>query len=185
MPNVKLEIVGQGPYIKAPDFCPYKFSDYPSNLQLSIKTSAGELHSVPNSQILYTIHPSMCVICKYCTFVSEFEESSRDPLPIQAYEREAFIKYLVEFNSKIANDILLQHKYLLSKFRTPFAIFISPTLLANMLEYCGMQETRKLVIQNIVFYKEQPLCTIVGCPVYVSRKLSRVPVQVVGEIKWK
>jgi len=176
MPDVKLEIIGQGPYIVAPDFCPYR----------EIVTEAHASDTTYVIEGSYSkIHPSICAICTYCTFIPESTGFRRDDLPIQDFERGVFIKYLTEFNSKIANNILLQHKYLLSKRRTPIAIFISPPLLSQILEYCGMQEPRKLAIQDIVFYKEQPLCAIVGCPVYVSRKLSRVPVQVVGEITWK
>ena len=189
MPNVKLEVIKQGPYIKAPDFCPYK-EIIPNTIIHPGGESAGNGMGVATLYVEHLegtyniIHPIICTACKYCTFLPNIEGNFTEDLSIQDYETEVFIKYLIEFNSKIANDILTQHKYLLSKYRTPIAMFISPSILSQILEYAGVQEKRKLSIQSIVFYKEQPLCTIMGCPVYVSRKLS-IPVQVVGEVKWK
>jgi hypothetical protein len=176
MPDVKLEILRQGPYIKAPDFCPYKESSTSAEFGF-------ERHYI--APAVFQILPSICALCKYCTFIPDIENNFIQESPILDTEREVFIKYLVEFNSKIANDLLLQHKYLLSKNRTPIAIFISPSLFSQMLEFAGIQEKRRLTVYSIVFYKEQPVCTILGCPVYVSRKLSRTPAQVVGEIAWK
>ena len=123
----------------------------------------------------------MCPLCKICTFVPAGE---MDLPEITASERQAFIDYLMK-EPKLASMISGQHAYLLKEDRIPLAVLISAQVLDGMLVVAIPQENRRLFAHRCVITGEEPICHVLGCPVYFSPKLTRSLIQVVGEVSWR
>jgi len=162
-PRVVLKVIGTGPFIEAPSHCPYS--------SMGVKT--GEFPLVVNSVI--------CPICKICEFIPEdFSEDFLSDL-----DKEKVINYLSEFNSKVASSISGQMLFLSKEHRMPLVILISPKLFEQLLQYVCEEKEKKQKLFNYFLQTETPICYILGCPVYLSRKLTKSSVQVVGEISWR
>ena len=163
--KVKLETIGNGgAKIKAPDFCPYK-------------EEAGFV----DGKYYYKIHPSICALCKKCEFLTEDISDG-----ISDVDRSKIVKYLVEFNSKIANSISAQNLYLTKENRIPLMIIINFDTLSQCLQYVYNNDSKKIEeTKNYILLHNYPICYILGCPVMFSNKLTKSPIQVVGEIQWK
>ncbi len=163
--NVKLE-TWDGEYIKAPDFCPYK--------AYKVK---GERESYEQG---YVIHPSTCALCKLCNFVSTSSKDFPEPLPSK------FVEYLTLINEETSASILKQNSFLRKKDRIPLAILINPEVF-NMMLKLVYKDDEDIYKQVYSYYltNETPICFILGCPVYFSRKLTKSKVMVVGEVEWK
>jgi len=153
---IKLKTVGNGPYIEAPPFCPYKTDD--------------------------TVHSSICQLCKICEFTTyEVEKEG-----ISDTEKHSFIDYLTSFNSKIAASIAGQHKFLTKNNRLPIAVLISSHLLDQALQYVCREDAGRLQpLLNYIIAAQTPICFILGCPVYLALKLTKSPILVIGETFWK
>ncbi len=186
MPKVKLNLIGKGPYIEAPVFCPYKETDLPHiDLSSLFFASSDSSFGVPltleeNSLFVNKIHPGICSLCKYCTFVSQITED------ITEEDTEMFVKYLTEFNSRISSSITRQMNFLLTTGRQPLSITLSANILQQMLQYRfpnDVPKQQKLLSQYSI--NESLLCRAFGLPVYINSKLTKSPVMVVGEIEWK
>ncbi len=165
MYEVKLES-WDGEYIKAPDFCPYK-----------VYKERGEGESYEWS---FVIHPSICNICRLCNFIPSFIDIKNDLRTVK------FVEYLTLINKEVATSIFNQNSFLRKKDRIPLAILINPEIFEMMLKlvYADNEEKYK---QAYTYYinNEIPLCYILGCPVYLSRKLTKSKIIVIGEVEWK
>ena len=97
-----------------------------------------------------------------------------------------FVKYLTEFNSKVNSVITGQMSYLSSKERISLCILIRPDLAEQMLGYAFPGDVIKQQQLLSYFAVQQALvCEVYKMPVYVSTKLSKSILQVVGEVEWK
>jgi hypothetical protein len=166
MITVKLETWKTGPYIIAPDHCPFKFWD-----------SYGEDESYKGSLV---VHSSFCPLCKLCNFTPAILRPEID------IKTEEFIKYLTLINTKVSVSINNQNYFLRQKDRIPLVILISPEIFDSMLNLVYRDNLEVLnQIKSHFLNNEVPLCHILGCPVYFSRKLTKSNVMVIGEIEWK
>ncbi len=164
--NVKLEAWKTGPYLVAPDHCPFKFWD-----------SYGEGLNYRGEQV---VHSSFCSLCKLCSFTAAILKPELD---IKVNE---FVNYLTLLNTKVSVLINNQNYFLRQKDRIPLAILISPEIFDSMLNVVYKDDSVLLLQVKAHFVNnESPLCHILGCPVYFSRKLTKSDVMVVGEIEWK
>jgi len=170
MPKVKLQTAGNGSKIVAPDFCPFKQTD---------------LTSQPSqSQVISTVSPSLCAVCKYCTFLIDI--STDEHCDLSVFEKEKFIKYLTETNTQVSSALIAQKQYLSKQNRAPLAILLTPSLALQAFQYiCSPNAEQAKVKFNYYRFHESPICEVYGCPVYVSRKLSKSFIQLVGDIVWK
>jgi hypothetical protein len=163
--NVKLQTYQQKPLIIAPDFCPYAITEIDVEQEKEIKI----------------ISPQICNLCKKCNFVSETISEG-----ITIEESSKIAKYFTEFNTKIASSISGQQLYLSKENRIPLVILISSILLDQCLQYtCNNNNERIEELKNYIILHETPICFIIGCPVYLSRKLTKTSIMVVGEVIWK
>ncbi len=163
--KVKLEVLGNGgSYIKAPDFCPYK-----------------EAIGFSDGQTIYQVPAALCPLCRRCDFT--IEDTS---LGITQNERDKCHAYFTHFNTKIANSISGQQLYLTKENRLPLIILVNINLLDQCLQYvCNNNKQRIEEIKNHLIFNETPICHVIGCPVVLSNKLTKSPIQVVGEVQWK
>ena len=180
MTKVKLEPINNGPYIKAPEFCSYKvlrdnFSEFDKLIAKEQGIKLWEGFSVVNS--------SLCPLCRQCDFVSDvdFEILSN----ITQEERQGFITYLTYTNAVVSSSISRQSVYLGKENRVLLVILLSPETFDEMLKSTVDIEERRSRITSYYANVEIPICYILGCPVYFSRKLTKSDVQVVGEVQWK
>jgi hypothetical protein len=181
MPKVKLEPINNGPYIKAPDFCPYKImreNGFTVFENLIIKEQGMKpWDGIP------VVNSSLCPLCRQCEFVSDLDfEALSD---VSQEERQSFITYLTYTNSRVSSNISRQSVYLAKEDRVLLAIMLSPETFDEMLKSTVSDENRRKKITSYYVNVEIPLCYILGCPVYLSRKLTKSDVQVVGEVLWK
>lgn len=161
MVDVKLNIWNNGPYIVAPSHCPYSYVD-----DLATKTKI--------------VHPSLCPLCKLCNFTPLEINNELD------LKTEEFKKYLTFINTDISTSINNQNYYLQKNNRIPLQILISPEIFDSMLNLVYRDQPEILPkIKAHYINNETPLCYLLGCPVYFSRKLTKSKVMVVGEIAWK
>jgi len=165
MKKVKLEVWKVGPHIIAPEHCIYRYWD-----------SSGE--GGCNYKEAYIVHPSVCSICKLCDFTSDIKD-------LTLYV-DKFINYLTLVNTEVSTSINHQSFFLRKNDRIPLFILINPEIFDSMLKWSYQEEDE--IYQKVHAYylnNEIPLCYILGCPVYLSRKLTKSKVMVVGEIEWK
>jgi|GEM_PF-2894517 hypothetical protein len=175
MPKVPLQIDNTGNVI-APDFCPYKVPQYE--------------YGVINAPCLqptgkFVVRPGVCCVCKKCEFIPDVDVVEAS-LPTQV-EREKFQEYLAHTNLKTSTSLSGQHQYLMKQDRLPIAIFISRTLYDEMVKSVIEDEKRRRSLLGYFLTEESYicLCHVLGCPVYLSKKLTKSNIQVVGEIEWK
>lgn len=168
MPKVLLEINTAGKVI-APDFCPYK--------ELDIE------FRITHVDDRFLIRPGICCICKFCTFVPDIENLQSFSPMVQ--EQEGFQEYLAHKNLKVSSSLSGQHQYLMKQDRLPIAIFISRLLYDEMVREVVKDEQRRQSLLGYFLTEETPLCHVLGCPVYLSKKLTKSNIQVVGEVEWK
>lgn len=159
MPRVKLQLMSDTEWlIKAPDFCPYQDRD------------------------LATISPVICQVCRICTFVPA-------GIPIDSgltdLDRAKFATYLVETNKQLAGSISGQIAHLRKNDRLPIGILISAETFLEMVKTMGYDTLRKQAVIDHIMLVGDPLAHVAGCPVYYSSKLTKTPIQVIGEIDWK
>jgi hypothetical protein len=158
--RVPLRIVSDD-YIEAPNFCP--FSD------TCVRSSGKYL----------AVNPLVCGVCNTCEFIPDIfftdEISKEETLSFQ---------YFFSTQQKIASAISGQIQFLNKKDRIPLQIIISSVLLKKLVDTCIKDEKRGEKVFRLIIDKEQPICYIAGCPVYVSRKMTKSDVQVVGEVEW-
>ncbi len=180
MPKVLLEINNSGKVI-APDFCPYKEPEPP------LQEFAVTIHNNPGIKLIpsnrFVVRPGLCCICKLCTFVPNIE--GLQITSPTATERDAFQEYLAHKNLKISASLSGQHQYLMKQDRLPIAIFISRVLYDEMIKEVVEDGQRRQSLLGFFLNEEIPLCHILGCPVYLSKKLTKSNIQVVGEVEWK
>lgn len=150
-----LEVTSNGPYIKAPTWCQYQ--------------ADGSVHS------------SICSLCKICAFTV----TQSDTMRMSKEEINKFLNFLTEHNKVVSSSIFSQHQYLLKKHRVVLCILLSPGLFAQALSFVYSTDTQK---KNYIFSyyvnTGNPICSMLGAPVYLSRKLTESLVQVVGEVTW-
>ena len=151
-------------HIVAPAWCPYK---------------EGSEH-VEDEQV---VHVGMCGLCRQCEFIpiTALPESSLSP-----NERSLFVNYLTQVNIRAATTLSAQQAFLGKSDKLPIAILLSPTLFEELLHHVYADNPFRL--QKVMSHfsnTEEPLCHLMGMPVYMSRKLTKSYLQVVGEVAWK
>jgi hypothetical protein len=181
MTKVKLEPINNGPYIKAPEFCPYKVER--ENGFSEIEKLVAKDMGVKLWEGIPVVNSTLCPLCKQCSFVSEVNFDLY--VDVTQEERQAFITYLTYKNASVASNISRQSLYLGKENRVLLAILLSPETFDEMLVDTIKDEGRRSKILSYYANVEIPLCYIAGCPVYLSRKLTKSDVQVVGEVQWK
>ena len=165
MPQFPLRAHNQGPYIEAPEWCPYQFNE----------TVAGASKPI--------VHSGLCSLCRVCTFVSR---ETHFPLeePTER-ERLQFDTYLTTTNFKLSTSVAAQFHYLRSvKSRIPLVVLVNTITLRAMLR-ATCEPARELQLMQYFANQEAVICHILGCPVYYSRKLTQSDIQVVGEVAWR
>lgn len=162
--------------IIAPTWCPYKESYSREDL---IEVEPGLL----SQQLLkeYIVHPALCPLCRICDFVPE---SSVLTVPITRDERDRLASYLVSGNVALSQSILGQQSYLQRNDKLPLAILLSAEVLDNMLASV-FDEDRRVRVRAHIIVTQEPICHAFSVPVYFSSKLTKSPVQVVGEVQWR
>ena len=180
MPKVLLEINNAGK-VYAPSFCPYKEPEtvYVPGPYITDGILPGD--NQPTGKFL--VRPGLCCICKICTFVPDIEG-----LPLTSptqEEKDAFQEYLAHNNFRISASLSGQHQYLLKQDRLPISIFISRELYDVMAIDVIKDEQRRQFLLGYFLNEESVICHILGCPVYLSKKLTKSNIQVVGEVEWK
>lgn len=166
MPKVQLQRYKDTSKIIAPSFCPYRHCEERSD----------------NLPIFdYTVYPSLCVLCKICTFVPE---STITGEVLTADNRARIFEYLTSGNAKVAGSISGQIAYLRKEERIPISILISPVLFDHMVLTLFPDISIQNTVKNYYFSVDEAICYVHGCPVYLSRKLTKSLVQVVGEVEW-
>jgi hypothetical protein len=160
MKNILLEVYKNGPYIKAPDYCPYKFYE---------------------NESLNIVHSSLCPLCNLCKFDPFIKKL--DELDLKTSE---FINYLTLLNTEVSTMINNQNYFLQSKGRLPLVILINPEVFDSMLKLSYRDDFDMYNSVHSYFLNTgSPICFILGCPVHFSRKLTQSKVMVVGEFKWE
>lgn len=171
MPNVILHVIdAEKGYISAPDFCPFK--------KVISREFVGKSTSftVPSPLEYTVVNASICKLCGICQF----------------HATDTFIvteEDLKKVNDTITNDkellttVINQVKFLQKSDRIPLAILISFDILRALLYriYDGDYFDKK--VSAFANY-DAPIAIFASLPVYFSSKLTRAPVQVVGEIEW-
>lgn len=156
--KVKLEVYRQGPYIKAPEHCPYKYTEF----------------DAPG------VNSSLCPLCKLCDFTVDNVEE------LKLLSTEC-ANYLTLLNEDVYRSITKQSNYLVKQNRIAVAILISAELfdmMINIVYRNESKEQRKLVRAHFI-NNLSPICFILGSPVYLSLRLTKSQVQVVGEVEWQ
>ena len=168
MSKVELVVWNTGPYIKAPEFCPYKFTEINENER-------------PNKDKMFVdiVHSNLCPICKICDFTTSTLEK---PFELKTSE---FVEYLTLVNEEVSTLINTQNSYLRKKDRIPLAILINPEIFDMMLRLTYTTTEEYSQVRAYILNNEIPICFILGCPVYLSRKLTKTKVMVIGEFEWK
>jgi hypothetical protein len=164
MIKVILNQIGYGPYIVAPEHCPYKQDSFNED---------GDYLS---------INSSICPLCKLCEFVP-----SEIPIikEITQSERDAIALYLTQQNKKVAGAMLAQFQYLVKEEKSPIAMLIQWGLLQEALKLVSADIERIKSLEQYFMLNDAVVCYCMGCPVYVSKKLTKTLLQVVGEISWR
>jgi len=163
MIKVPLKVIGNSNKIEAPAFCPYKVFDI--------------------SPMIFknTISPSVCAVCKICTFVPEIE----GPVQLTEEEKKKCIEYLTKFNTHLSNIINSQISYLVKKNRAVLSFLISANVLDNTFHYVTGSDERAHALFSYYVNEEVPIFYLYGSPIYFARRLTMSPIQVVGEAPWK
>ncbi len=166
MPKVILKVIKGTSEIEAPEFCPYKVTD------------------IENKDIKSRVSSSICNICKFCTFVTELEKIEK--VELSEGERERFIKYLTEINTKASSSLFAQKQYLTKNNRLSLFLLLSPSLSLQAFQFIFSPDVKKAKEYfSYYLYNELPICSIYGCPTYIARKLAKSQLQLVGEVSWK
>jgi hypothetical protein len=179
--DVKLEVWKTGPYIIAPDYCPYKKQEKDVQMELTENAlNGGGYYFNDIDTGIYTVHSSICSLCKRCNFTSTTLKPEMD------IKTEEFVKYLTLINTKVSVSINNQNYFLRQKDRIPLVILISPEIFDSMLNLIYRDNNELLnQVKSYFINTESPFCYILGCPVYFSRKLTKSNVMIIGEIEWK
>lgn len=179
MNKFKLTTVDNYPgFIYAPEWCPYKtalfsYPEWDKNLRTLVRRK--EKDSV--------VSASLCPLCRQCSFVVE---GTIDTSDVTSEERSLFVNYLTQVNTRASTTLSAQLAFLGRSDKLPLGVLISPTLFDDMLAHIFVNnEERFQKIREFFFRTEEPICHLVGNPVYVSRKLTRSYLQVIGEVEWK
>jgi hypothetical protein len=167
MSKVLLKITATGRVI-APDFCPY---------------AEVNLEEPRSKSVEFIVRPGICCVCKKCEFIPDIDIMESSSLTQK--EKDAFQEYLAHTNLKTATSLSGQHQYLLKQDRIPIAIFISKVLCDSMIKEVIKDENRGRTLLGYFLTEEIPICYVLGCPVYLSKKLTKSNIQVVGEVEWK
>lgn len=167
MIRVQLQVY-KGSFIIAPSHCPYKEQE---------KDPYVGLNGLINKDV-FTVNSSLCPLCKLCKFVvpeSMVEGNSED-----------FVRYLTLLNTEVSISINNQNFFLRKNDRIPLMILISPELFDMMMNVTYVNSPESIsAVKSYYLNNESPLCYLLGCPVYLSPKLTRSKVMVVGEVEWK
>lgn len=142
--------------IVAPDFCPYKI----------IETDG------------ISVDPSLCPLCKSCEFIPETIVNE------DIIDKQKFINYIMN-DYKLAANLSGQNQYLIKNGRIPLAILMSGEIFQKMILNIYFDIDIRQKVYTYFMLHEDPICHMMGCPVYLSSKLTRSEMQVVGEIEWK
>jgi hypothetical protein len=98
---------------------------------------------------------------------------------------DAFSNYFIDVNSKFFSIIKTQINYLSTKGRMPLAILIRGDVAKQMLQYCYYDDFIKQQQFLSKFANSQDcICTVLDLPVYLSIKLTKSSIIVIGEILW-
>jgi len=172
--KVNLKIKNRGPFIVAPIHCPYKVQEQ------DIKFDSYQNEQADTDKEIFTVNSSICPLCKLCEFIPEINDTQL------VLNTEGFTKYLTLLNEEVSKSIRGQVLYLQKENRLPIAILISPVIFDSMLKltYKDSQDQYYLAYSYFI-NNEVPICYITGCPVYLSRKLTKSLIQVVGEVEWR
>lgn len=169
MTKIVLEVLSNGK-IKPPDFCPYK-TVYNRVL------ISGRIVSEDTM-----VDPHLCVLCRLCTFVPK---TAIVDTGITREEQEALARFLTATCKETSSSLSGQNQYLAKEGRVPLAVLMSYSLFEDALHAISTSEEHYKALHSHFSIVEEPLCYVMGCPVYLSRKLTKSRVQVVGEITWK
>jgi hypothetical protein len=168
MTKIKLEITNSGKVI-APSFCPYA------------EKELVEGTKVTNNERLI-VRPGLCCICKLCQFVPTDIPIIKE---IMQSEKDSIAIYLTQQNKKVASAMLAQFQYLVKEEKSPIAMIIVWNLLQEALKSVIEDIDRMKQLEQYFLLNDVAICYCMGCPVYVSKKLSKTLLQVVGEIYWR
>ena len=98
---------------------------------------------------------------------------------------EEYSNYFTDINSQAMANITRQVNFLTRNRRVPLAILMRGDIITQMLQYVYYNDIQKQQNLLSVYANEQNcLCHILGLPVYLSIKLTRSQIIVVGEIEW-
>lgn len=149
-----------GPYVNAPDFCPFQ--------------EDGKIHS------------SVCQLCKYCDFTPEIDTDIK-VTSIPKKVQESIAHFMCFKDTSSMNLLTSQSNYLRKKDRIPIIIVTSVAFFNKVIDVLKLEHSSELLnsVQYLAIEKNQAICKILGSPVYVSSKLTRADIQVVGEIEWQ
>jgi len=148
--------------ILAPEHCPF-----------SVAIENGILEGQMMVQV------SLCSMCKLCDFQVQ-QVSSVDVLAVE--EARTLVRQAVLADQSLLESCMKQIKYLQRKERIPLIVLISFDALKKAVIATGAPEGLRAL--NRVLVMEGPICVISGVPLYFSDKLTRSPIQVVGEVEW-
>lgn len=157
--RVILEKVNDSQNIVAPVICPFK----------------------ERKNNLYVVHPSLCILCKKCDFYTEEESNSKSLL-----SEDDIRSYLLEVDSEASTLISSQISYLRRESRIPLVILISSVQLMKLLKHFTSENPHRYqFLLSHYINQTSSLCSISGCTVFFSSKLSQSLIQVVGEVRWR
>ena len=160
MPKFKLEVYRTTSVIKAPTWCPYQYEEQ------------GE----------HAVNSSICPLCRICTFVP-----LTVPLDVEItqVERDAIAKFLTQDNKVVSASLSGQNQYLQKQGRLPLVVLISFPLFESAMRAAVPVDERFEALKGHFLLSEEPICFVMGCPVYYNPKLTQSQVQLVGEVAWK
>jgi len=157
--------------IEAPEVCPFYKSIPNEEVYQSTR-----LDFVPSPSGYRVIHASICRLCKLCEFYTSGDETV---LLAEDYHKLVDILTSKEFLTTVMNQV----RFLQKNDRIPLAILISFETLRNAAyqAFEGSHFDKKLAALS---NSNALICVVAGLPLYFSEKLTRSPVQVVGEVEW-
>ncbi len=166
MDKIILKVTNNRDRIKAPEHCPYRIlSDY----------ATGNV---------WDVSVTLCPICKLCNFMPDVDISNQTN-SITQQDRDSISLYFTQKNKKVANAMLAQFQYLVKEEKTPLLMIIQWKLLQEALDNVIQDFEKRKCVEQYFLLNDAIICYCMGCPVYVSKKLSKTLLQVVGEIQWR
>lgn len=155
MPDINLIPYKTGPYIIAPDFCPYKVSE---------------------DVDIFIVHSNFCPLCKKCNFTQFL-------LNLKTQEFINYLTLInTEISSSLQRQLsyLRKQNRIPLSILISAEVFESMLKLVYEGDTTGYTNVKSYFLNN-----ELPICYLAGCPTYFSRKLTKSKIMVIGEVIWK